>query len=1137
MAIVTEQQYNELLSRNPKDLSSYQLSLINKYRTQNDLRKVKIERSPDSGEYILIEKQGFSVVGKAPSYNTNQQLPQGARLPEGSAPLAEGDKVIGVDAQGVAIISRQPLPSDRPDVQQFVKEAQRQGYNPADIANVATVGGTLLPSQSRITQQQVAQDKAEGFNNAQILARSSGLTYQQAQVSQEQKEFDNSQTKVMRENKIKPYTEQERQEIINPINNKFAQKLRNIRDEATLKLSELRTQAEERRAQVQAETSTANRLYKTPTEATKAALTDVRGVAERFTYGAQRDTAAAAELLLNLDKVIPVIIKNPLKSAKEAGTELKTQFITDPAAFAGGIAGQAAIGGELAKVRPSARLAQAASTPSPEGSLLKKTTIGETEIIEKDLFTTKTSKTKGAYSEADGFIRQTSELKEGETGALITTRTPVTVKSLGVDFKFSVLETRPVVTTAQNVFDVAGTVDAANLAGTTKQITQAKTYRPIQRTTTPTAQISTEGATIIDDSISKNQLRSAEIEAVSTSIITQQKAALAKKATDTAYMVNIIEDTARARELKDAFAIPKPKKPIPQTFPKTSKQKPQQIQVTASRGDFKQTGTNTAIIEAEEKTKIFTTQTTKQTEPRTTITEIKTSEIDGEEVLNRFSQATALDKTKTATQRATVKEPPKIRTTVKTASVPKRGYTGDARITTTKIEEGGASEQVITLKTKDNINSPENKINIGKTKNIYQVESITETSNTVKALGTDVPEPVTKVKAEFGKGEIQPYVENAQTRKYAERVAKREQAKTDAYIKYNEAKETAQTATRKQLTQEVKTTKQELTKPSQEIKNKPRFEKVNEPTAPQQTILIEPETPTPNGKQTYDALQKQQLLKQNIPYTQPVAPTIATVKQATQKLTDRITNGFKRYFRGTQQPTIINASVPPKVAQELNTSGATLQIIKPTSAQKPQITPATIIDTQNAQIQKPNTQTILKPAQAQTPIQKQIQEQTQQQIQINRPPSLMTPPRTPRITTRINRIEEPPTIIKISDKEDDNKKKKKGFNVYTRRAGKFIRINTSPLTETEAINYGAFTVRNTSDATFKITPANTEATSGKFNLVESLKNLYRKGDLYIQPREQRIKSKGEKEQITLKGIRTNLSKGYVARFARRTIRT
>jgi len=1136
--MVTEQQYNELVIRDPRDLTEYQLSLINKYRTQNDLRRVKVERNRRTGEWNLVERQGINVVGNAPSYNANTQLPQGARLPEGSAPLAEGDKIIGVDAQGVAIISRQPLPSDRPDVQQFVKEAQRQGYSNADIANVATVGGTLVPSQSKITQQQVAQDKAEGFNNAEILARSSGLTYQQAQASQKQKEFDNSQTdynKVMRENKITPPTDAEWQERINPVNNKFAQKLRNVRDATTLKLSKARTQAEERRAQVQQDTNTANRLYTNPVEGFKGAVADVQGVAERFIYGAQRDTAAAAELILNLDKVIPVIVKNPAKSAKEAGTELKKQFVTDPAAFAGGIAGQALIGGELAKVRPSAKLAQSASTPSPEGSLLKKTTIGQTEVIEKDLFTTKTSKPKGAYSEADGLIKQTSELKEGETGALITTRTPVTVKSLGVDFKLSVLETRPVVTTTQNVFDVAGTVDAANLVGTTKQITQSKTYRPIKRTTTPTAQISTEGATIIDDSINKNQLRNAEIEAVSTSIITQQKAALAKKATDTAYMVNIIEETARAKTIKDAFAIPKPKKPIAQTFPKTSKQKPQQIQVTASRGDFKQTGQNTALIEAEERTRILTKDATRQTEPRTTITEIKTSEIDGEEVLNRFSQATALDKKKVATQRATVKEPPKTRTTIKTVSVPKRGYTGDARITTTKIEEGGASEQVITLKTKDNANAPENKINIAKTKNIYQVESVAESSNTIKALGTDVPEPVIKVKAEFGKGEIQPYVENAQTRKYAERVARRDKAKTDAYIKYNDARDATQTATRRQLTQEAKTTKKELTKPTQE-KPTSKTEKTNEPTATQQTVFAEVETPTPTGKQTYDALQRQQLLKQNIPYTQPVAPTIATVKQATHKLTDRITNGFKRYFRGTQRPIIINASVSPKVAQELSTSGATLLIIKPASAQQPQIKPATITDTQNAQIQKPNTQTILKPAQAQQQIQKQIQEQTQQQVQINRPPSTITTQRAPRITTRINRIEEPPTIVKISDK-DDTKKKKKGFNVFTRRAGKFVKINTSPLTETEAINYGAYTVRNTSDATFKIKETNAEATSGKFNLVESLKNLYRKGDLYIQPREQRIKTKGEKEQITLKGIRTNLSKGYVARFARRTIRT
>ena len=92
-----------------------------------------------------------------------------------------------------------------------------------------------------------------------------------------------------------------------------------------------------------------------------------------------------------------------------------------------------------------------------------------------------------------------------------------------------------------------------------------------------------------------------------------------------------------------------------------------------------------------------------------------------------------------------------------------------------------------------------------------------------------------------------------------------------------------------------------------------------------------------------------------------------------------------------------------------------------------------------------------------------------------------------------------------------------GFNVAVRRKGKFIIETTKPLRREEAINFGTEKVGRSSAATFKLIPTKAEKL-GSFSGRGNLKDFYKKGSLFIEKRGKRIKSKEEKEEITLKGL-------------------
>lgn len=1155
---------------------------------------------------IGTDAQGYAIISRGPTTpEPRPELPAGSRLREGSAPLSYGDKVIGTDAQGYAIVSRNPLPSDRADVQEFVKQARTQGYSNADIANVAIQGGVLLPSQSSITQQQVAADKAAGLNNAEILARSSGLAY-----TPPAPEAPTYYTPELTPQGT-PY-------------NTYTENLNKRTSEQGFVDSLIKaTKPEWTGNETGAETffkmgkATAAAYPLIVRGGVRAAGDMAVGVASLI--ATSRGGAAA---LIDLgkkqyDDLTSGKVTNAIKNFQEES----------PAEFLGAFGfNTAATVGELPGVPVPKTLRDLAtpSTKSPEGSLFRpKVKAGETEVIgERELFQTKTNKPQGAAAEEAGIIRQTSQLREGEVGTLTTTRTPVTVTSLGVDFKLSYLETRPTVVKPQNTFDLTGTAGNADLVGQAKQVSRSGTYRPTNTAVVDTASISSEGATIITDTMSANQIRNANIEAVSTSIATGQKAALAKE-TSAATMINIIEDTAKAKELKNAFAYPKPKKPVVAKFPNLTRQKPVQVQTTASKGMFKQTSKTSATIKATELSRVETATSTRQLEPRRTVTEIKTGEDEGLTVFQKQTGATVRNPNKLASGQTTVKLPPRQVTTVKTVSTPKPGYPGKARITESKILEGGSSEQVISVKTRNEAKQIDEPFTVTKTENLYSTTAASGTENTIKYLTTDAPETVTRVKGEIGKGEIQPYKETAQTRRFRERQAAKEMQDVRGRAAYRNAREQAQAVTptrirqtserdlfkrdreltklNQDITQQLggKTTQQkqieyleegftEKAKPQaqpkpkrQELtqeevnarankaaedfkqrleteqglsekveklkqfakeaeadkarqakaKKKPAEESFNT-DGKQQTVFAEPEPAQATG-QAYDAANSL-LLKQNLPDVELVKPTFATPQTITPQAKPSIYQGIKSWF--TSKPeTKAPIQFKPAAIQSTPQASAPIQVIKPATGSPLRVSPSSKVNQDNAQIQKPASEQIQRQSSSSILKQEQIQQQKIEQIQRAETPQRPIPTRVPTIIDRINKYDEPvPPLVVIGGKGNQTTKKKKGFNVFARRQGRFVKITNSPLTEDEALNYGAFDVKNTSDATFKLVEAKTEATPGKFTLVESLKNLYRKGDLYIQPRNQRIKTKGEKEQITLKGIRTNLSKGYVGRFNRRT---
>lgn len=101
------------------------------------------------------------------------------------------------------------------------------------------------------------------------------------------------------------------------------------------------------------------------------------------------------------------------------------------------------------------------------------------------------------------------------------------------------------------------------------------------------------------------------------------------------------------------------------------------------------------------------------------------------------------------------------------------------------------------------------------------------------------------------------------------------------------------------------------------------------------------------------------------------------------------------------------------------------------------------------------------------------------------------------------------------------------FEVSVRRQGTFKRVATTD-TLKDAFKVGRLKVENTAAASFKVNPiGNPESVSTPARRFLSPKEFYeskKEAGVFIQRREKRIKTAGEKREITYRGLFTQKSK-------------
>jgi hypothetical protein len=164
-------------------------------------------------------------------------------------------------------------------------------------------------------------------------------------------------------------------------------------------------------------------------------------------------------------------------------------------------------------------------------------------------------------------------------------------------------------------------------------------------------------------------------------------------------------------------------------------------------------------------------------------------------------------------------------------------------------------------------------------------------------------------------------------------------------------------------------------------------------------------------------------------------------------------------------------------------------------------------------ITKTDTKTKTKPVTIQEPI-------PVEQTEIITTPVTPPPPTIITTTTIV-----PPPQFDFPKLEKTKQKAGKGFDVLVRSKGKFVKVNVGgSLTETQALDFGAFKVATSPLASFKIQESTAPLTTinGKSRgmFTRTRRNLYTKDNVFIEKKEKRIKSFGEKVGITYKGLKT-----------------
>jgi hypothetical protein len=97
-----------------------------------------------------------------------------------------------------------------------------------------------------------------------------------------------------------------------------------------------------------------------------------------------------------------------------------------------------------------------------------------------------------------------------------------------------------------------------------------------------------------------------------------------------------------------------------------------------------------------------------------------------------------------------------------------------------------------------------------------------------------------------------------------------------------------------------------------------------------------------------------------------------------------------------------------------------------------------------------------------------------------------------------------------------------GFDVLVKKKGKFVKQNVAPLTKEGALSLGFRKTEYGAAATFKILPSLGKATKGSSSFIDSfrLNTQYnkKKDNIYVEKSKYRISTKGEKNEITFKGL-------------------
>lgn len=130
-------------------------------------------------------------------------------------------------------------------------------------------------------------------------------------------------------------------------------------------------------------------------------------------------------------------------------------------------------------------------------------------------------------------------------------------------------------------------------------------------------------------------------------------------------------------------------------------------------------------------------------------------------------------------------------------------------------------------------------------------------------------------------------------------------------------------------------------------------------------------------------------------------------------------------------------------------------------------------------------------------------------------------------------IRAPPTAKPPIPRFEQKRERSRGFNVFANIGGQFTKINTGPLTRSEAITRGTKLVSGTSLATFRIREAGGFVSRRDTGLSAPVRrqfeqfrapkrrSLLRGDQTFIERRQFRINTPGELKEITRKGIRAS----------------